>query len=242
MRRQVIQANASDRMQIMSDRINHVRMHLALLLHAQKYQHVADNAHTNCIVHFCAFGRKLWKHITTCKQQTVACTEQYCRVSRDMMAHWDACSKAQNFCRMCTPLRIAKQRVKDRRNKPELPNCREARDLIQHYKECISSDGSCKLCKFLICIKRLPYGPYGLSKWQRHSVLLKHSCCCRDLSCKNPMCIKMKRVLTHTNVCQTKRSDSMVCLEIVRFCLRHTISCTEKKCILSCGMTSSTKN
>ena len=66
-----------------------------------------------------------------------------------------------------------------------------------------------------------------------HSALLKHSCRCQDRTCQIPMCIKMKRVLTHTNMCQGKTAESMVCQEIATFCLNHTIVCTQKDCILS---------
>lgn len=211
----------------MIDKINYVRMHLALLLHGQKYQQVDDNTHSECRVPFCQFGRKLWRHIETCTQQTGSCVEPYCRVSREMLKHWEICSKSQQFCRMCTPLRATKRKPS---KKLQVPNCRTSRNLIRHYKECSSADG-CKKCKIPNYLKGKLCGIRNSAK-KRHSTLLKHSCCCRDKACENPMCIKMKRALTHTNVCQTKRSDSMVCHEIAIFCLHHTIACTEKDCIL----------
>lgn len=218
----------------MTKRINYVRMHLALLLHGQKYQQVDDETHSECRVPFCQFGRKLWRHVGTCSatQETGACTEPYCRVSREMLKHWEICSKSQKFCRMCTPLRIAKR--KQSTAKLQVPNCRASRSLVRHYKECSSMD-NCKKCKYPNYLKRKLHGTQMLAM-KRHSALLKHSCCCRDKKCANPMCIKMKRALTHTNVCQTKRADSMVCRDIATFCLRHTISCTEKHCILSDAM------
>lgn len=221
--------NRMNRLQkTMIDRINYVRMHLALLLHGQKYQQVDDNAHSGCRVPFCQFGRKLWRHIATCTQQTGSCAEPYCRVSREMLKHWEICSKSQKPCRMCTPLRTAKRKSSTNH---QVPNCQTSRYLIRHYKECSSTD-SCKKCQIPNSLKRKLYGPQNLTI-KRRSALLRHSCCCRNKTCTNPMCVKMKRALTHTNICRAKLSDSIVCREIATFCLRHAISCTEKDCILS---------
>lgn len=205
-------------------------MHLALLLHGQKYQKVDDEAHSGCRVPFCQFGRKLWRHIEACTEEAGPCTEPYCRVSREMLKHWEICSKSRQFCRMCTPLRVTKRkRVPSK--KVHVPNCRTTRNLICHYKECTSKD-SCPKCKLPNYLKGKLYGQRTMPK-RRHSMLLKHACVCRDKKCENPMCIKMKRALTHTNVCQTKCSGSMVCREIAIFCLHHTIACTQPDCILT---------
>lgn len=217
--------------QIMTDRINHMRKHLALMLHAKKYQNVTETAHADCRVPFCQSGRKLWHHIVKCTgtPEADSCTEPYCRVSREMLKHWELCSKAQKLCPMCSPLRMPKRR-QPQSNKLQAPNCRTSRETIRHYKDC-NATNDCEMCKIPNYLKRKANGIRRLAK-KRHSTLLKHSCCCRDKTCKNPMCIKMKRALTHTNVCQTMCSDSMLCREIVMFCLHHAISCTEKNCIL----------
>lgn len=225
--------------QMMIERINYVRMHLALLLHGQKYQKVDDATHRECRVPFCQFGRKLWRHIDACTQEIGLCSEPYCRVSREMLRHWEICSKSQRFCRMCTPLRAAKRKRRPSK-KVQVPNCRTSRELVRHYKECSSMD-SCPKCKIPNYLKGKLMGLRPMPK-KRHSMLLKHSCRCRDKTCENPMCIKMKRALTHTNVCRTKCSESMVCREIAIFCLQHTVACTEKECILTNAIDSSDSN
>lgn len=204
------------------------RKRLALLLHARKYQHVDDNAHNNCHVVNCQFARNIWRHITTCTHS--ACTNPQCAYSRNIIEHWEQCAKPYD-CGLCSPLRPPKpEPEKEPPKKFELPDCRTARHLISHYKNCSSIGDSCEMCEIANDLRRKSK---GLRQLKRHSTLLKHSCCCRDKTCKNPMCIKMKRTLTHTNVCRTTCSESMVCREIAVFCLHHSISCTEPDCILS---------
>lgn len=213
---------------INADKATKVRMQLAVLLHAQKYQLVDDNDHKGCTVPFCQIGRDVWKHIKTCTDE-INCSEPRCKVSREILSHWDLCSKNHLYCKVCTPLKVFKEKYT---RKFEVPDCRTSKNLIRHYKECTLMD--CKRCDVLKRLKRRGYGPHSLPN-QRicHSGLLKHSCRCQDRTCKNPMCIKMKRALTHTNVCRLIGSTSTICQEIAIFCLNHSIACTQPNCILS---------
>lgn len=213
---------------IHADKATKVRMQLAVLLHAQKYQQVDDNAHKGCNVPFCQIGRDVWKHIKTCTQE-IDCSEPRCKVSREILTHWEMCSKSQLYCKVCTPLKVAKQKQPKKLN---VPDCQTSRNLIRHYKDCTSMD--CKRCEVLRRLKRRLYGSrHLLNQRVCHSGLLKHSCRCQDKSCKIPMCIKMKRALTHTNVCRSMSPDTMVCQGIAIFCLNHSITCTEPNCILA---------
>lgn len=214
--------------QIMNaDKATKVRMQLAILLHAQKYQHIDDSNHRECQVPFCQIGRVIWKHIKICTPEH-QCTEPRCKISREILSHWEICSKNQLYCKVCTPLKVAKLKHSKR---IEVPNCWTARNLIRHYKMCKLAD--CKRCKISKYIKRRICGP-GIVPNQRvcHSGLLKHSCRCYDKTCQNPMCIKMKRVLVHTNLCRMKRPEPMLCREIILFCLNHSVTCTAHDCIL----------
>lgn len=213
---------------IHSDKATKVRMQLAVLLHAQKYQQVDDIAHKGCAVPFCQIGRDVWKHIKTCTQET-NCSEPRCKVSREILTHWELCSKSQLYCKVCTPLKVAKQKQPKKLN---VPNCQTSRHLVRHYKDCASMD--CKQCEVLRRLKRRACGTRSLLNHRVcHSGLLKHSCRCQDKTCKIPMCIKMKRALAHTSVCRMKSADTLVCQEIAIFCLNHSITCTEHNCILA---------
>lgn len=173
-------------------------------------------------------GRDVLRHITNCKLEE-NCSDARCKTSRQILSHWELCSKTQLYCKVCSPLKVVKFRKSKRF---EVPDCLAARAIIDHYKECTSME--CERCNNVKDLRRKVYGSRGLVKRRIcHSALLKHSCRCQDRTCQIPMCIKMKRVLTHTNICQGKTAQSMVCQDIATFCLNHAIVCTEKDCILS---------
>lgn len=211
-----------------ADKVFKVRLQLAVLLHAQKFQLVDDSMHTRCKVPFCKTGRDVWRHIQSCTVDS-DCSEPKCKVSRQILAHWDLCSKNQLYCKVCTPLKTMKF---GKSKRIEIPDCHTARNLISHFKQCAAFD--CERCESVNELKRKVCGSRALMKQKvNHSALLKHCCRCLDRQCNNSMCLKMKRVRTHTNICRCNTSDSLICQEIATFCLNHCISCTEKDCILS---------
>lgn len=63
---------------------------------------------------------------------------------------------------------------------------------------------------------------------------LVHATKCHDPHCKQPSCIKMKRVITHTRECKlmlsNKWSACKVCKQFVLLCISHAKSCNEDKC------------
>lgn len=209
--------------------------------HFDSYAFTKSITKCDCRVPFCQFGRKLWRHIDACTKtkEVGLCSVPYCRISREMLKHWEICSKSQRFCRMCTPLRTARKRKRPSK-KVQVPNCRASRELVRHYKECSSKD-SCPKCKIPNYLKGKMNGLRTIPK-KRHSMLLKHACRCHDRTCRNPMCIKLKRAAIHCSVCQTECSESTVCREISIFCLQHTIACTEKDCILTSAVDSTDNN
>lgn len=205
------------------------RIRLAVLLHARnQHQHTDYDAHVQCSVPYCQAGRDVWKHISNCMLET-DCSQPHCKSSRQILAHWEKCSKNQFYCKVCTPLKLA---IKKKTRKIQVPDCWSSRDLISHYKECTLMH--CERCKVIKVLNGNVCSSRSLIKRRVcHSGLLKHSCRCQDRTCKIPMCMKMKRVLTHTNICRQSNSNSLLCQEIATFCLNHSIVCTEKDCILS---------
>lgn len=63
---------------------------------------------------------------------------------------------------------------------------------------------------------------------------LVHATQCHNASCKQPSCIKMKRVLTHTRECKLmlsgKWNQCTVCKQFVLLCISHAKSCTTDRC------------
>lgn len=202
------------------------RMQLVVLLHVQKYQDEADILHIGCKIPFCYLARAVWRHMVRCKLK-IACPDFKCRSSHQILAHWDSCRLNKSSCTICDPLKKGKYM----RKRYTVPDCVAARASIDHFKNCTSVD--CKRCDNIVDFRRKALKSRGFgARGPIRSALLNHSCRCQDRTCRNPMCIKMKRVLTHTNMCQSKTTQSMVCQEISTFCLSHTIVCTEKDCIL----------
>uniref|UniRef100_A0A1I8FTS9 histone acetyltransferase n=1 Tax=Macrostomum lignano TaxID=282301 RepID=A0A1I8FTS9_9PLAT len=57
---------------------------------------------------------------------------------------------------------------------------------------------------------------------------LVHACTCRDANCCQQTCMKMKRVLYHTKVCQKKTSNSCsLCKQLIALCCYHAKFCSE---------------
>lgn len=63
---------------------------------------------------------------------------------------------------------------------------------------------------------------------------LVHATQCHNVHCKQPSCIKMKRVLTHTRDCKLMLSGRWnqcnVCKQFVLLCISHAKSCNVDKC------------
>lgn len=203
-----------------------ITQQLILLLHAHKCQKLRRD----CSLPHCKTMKEVLNHMTNCEVNK-DCLVAHCSSSRQIISHWKNCKRPN--CSVCSPIKNHnKGNNSSSRNTINVPDCFTSRNLIRHYKDCISMD--CKQCEDLRRLKRKKLGSKSFFN-QRvyHSGLLKHSCRCTDRTCQNPMCIKMKRVLTHTNVCKTKNANTIVCREIATFCLNHSITCTEKDCILS---------
>ena len=62
---------------------------------------------------------------------------------------------------------------------------------------------------------------------------LVHASQCRDPMCKQPSCIKMKRVLRHTRDCKLRMSGNCtICKQLLLLCHSHAKSCTDDKCLV----------
>lgn len=65
---------------------------------------------------------------------------------------------------------------------------------------------------------------------------LVHATQCHNPHCKQPSCIKMKRVLTHTRECKLmlsgKWNQCTVCKQFVLLCISHAKSCNVEKCLV----------
>ena len=63
---------------------------------------------------------------------------------------------------------------------------------------------------------------------------LVHATQCRDPHCKQPSCIKMKKVLTHTKECKLmlarKWNQCTICKQFVLLCISHAKNCNEDTC------------
>ena len=63
---------------------------------------------------------------------------------------------------------------------------------------------------------------------------LIHATQCRDPHCKQPSCIKMKKVLTHTRECKLmlarKWNQCTICKQFVLLCISHAKNCTDDAC------------
>ena len=63
---------------------------------------------------------------------------------------------------------------------------------------------------------------------------LVHAIHCRDTSCKQPSCNKMKRVLSHTKECRLMLSGKWnmctVCKHFILLCISHAKNCDQDKC------------
>lgn len=208
-----------------------IQTHLVLLLHAHtctkkleaaESNQASDDAANKCIIPACQIMRDVLNHMKTCTSK-LECTTRHCASSRRILMHWQNCTDL--VCQICLP--FAKLSIKNSKNL----ECSASRNMISHYKTCVrASCGDClqlRRYRQIRCVKaRKPM------QWQREK-MLSHSCRCTDQTCKIPQCLKMRRVIGHTKVCNRKVSSSMVCEEIAAFCAHHAVVCTENDCILT---------
>jgi hypothetical protein len=91
---------------------------LLLLRHASKCEAGTPGNPKECpATKHCAQMKKLWSHIAKCKNQH--CSTPHCVSSRYVLSHYHRC-KDQN-CSVCSPVRDAIQRHKDKRSNVDKP-------------------------------------------------------------------------------------------------------------------------
>ena len=60
---------------------------------------------------------------------------------------------------------------------------------------------------------------------------LLHACQCKDIQCKLPGCVKMKRILKHTSDCKLRQSGNCtLCKQFLILCYKHAELCNEQSC------------
>ncbi|XP_035665032.1 uncharacterized protein LOC118408375 [Branchiostoma floridae] len=60
---------------------------------------------------------------------------------------------------------------------------------------------------------------------------LVHACQCRDTSCSQPRCQKMKRLVLHTKSCKRKANGGCpICKQLIALCCYHAKHCQQQKC------------
>lgn len=68
---------------------------------------------------------------------------------------------------------------------------------------------------------------------QRCIQSLVHACRCQEQQCRQPSCIKMKRVVAHTKVCKRKTNGGCpICKQLIALCCYHAKHCNEAKCLV----------
>lgn len=68
---------------------------------------------------------------------------------------------------------------------------------------------------------------------QRCIQSLVHACRCMDQTCRQPSCLKMKRVVAHTKICKRKTNGGCpICKQLIALCCYHAKHCTEVKCLV----------
>lgn len=212
-----------------------IQTHLVLLLHAHscnKRQEAAESNQTNdtfnkCIIPACQMMRDVLTHMKSCTSK-LECTTRHCASSRRILMHWQNCTDL--VCIICEP--FAKLTIKNTKN----IDCSSSRYMVSHYKTCVRTNcGDCLQLRRYRQI-RCGKGRFAARKQQiqpRREKMLSHSCQCMDQTCKIPQCLKMKRVIGHTKVCQRKVNSSVICEEVAAFCAHHAVVCTENNCVLT---------
>lgn len=210
-----------------------VKQHLLLLLHAYKClkrdksnaKEVNKCTHTN--VAHCKAMKDVLTHMQSCKAG-MDCPIPNCSSSRKIISHWIICNRP--YCPVCSSIK---------EHSHQLHFCSSSRFMVSHYKDCTRRN--CKDCCMydsqLIRFRLIRSGESRFTTQKRvrpkRERMIAHSCRCVDQKCKIPLCMKMKRVIGHTKICQRKINNSATCQEIAAFCSHHAIICTEKDCILA---------
>lgn len=68
---------------------------------------------------------------------------------------------------------------------------------------------------------------------QRCIQSLVHACRCTESQCRQPSCMKMKRVVAHTKICKRKTNGGCpICKQLIALCCYHAKHCNEVKCLV----------
>lgn len=68
---------------------------------------------------------------------------------------------------------------------------------------------------------------------QRCIQSLVHACRCQEQQCRQPSCLKMKRVVAHTKICKRKTNGGCpICKQLIALCCYHAKHCNEAKCLV----------
>lgn len=193
---------------------------LILLLRTQIYQNSEEKITT------LKTFKEVLNHMINCEANN-NCSIPHCYSSRQMIRHWNNCNRSD--CSMCSPLLQTIENSISKSN-AQCTNrvCSASYKKIKFYDNCTIFD--CDSCVHLGRVKQHNKERI-FGKFVPREALLKHSCRCRDRSCKIPMCIKIRRVIGHTKVCHRKVNSSFVCKEILSFICNHVKMCKENDCV-----------
>lgn len=217
------------------ERMRLVRKQLAWMLHAHeclKYEENKKSVKKECSMpSSCKVMKEVLVHVRTCTFFT-DCSFELCVSTRAILYHWIACIHSD--CILCSPQRKATA-LENTKNF----ECAASRDFVSHFKTCGKDVFQCDYCQKIKTFQKIQdfrRMVFRKPTQKRQETMLVHSCHCTDPKCKIPQCLKMKRVLTHTKLCNRKVHSSSVCQEVAVFCSHHAIVCTEDDCLLVRGI------
>lgn len=182
-------------------------------------------SHTSaCKYSNCQMIKDVLRHMRSCRLGA-DCKTPLCIECHQLVAHFNKCVSLE--CPVCKNIR----RIAWRRRENQY--CAKSCEMIQHYKQCALAN--CASCK---CVNELRPArtPDIERRAPRREAMLAHACRCRDRGCRQPMCIKIRRVVGHTKVCNGKTTNSAICREVFSFCCRHAIVCRDVNCVITDGL------
>lgn len=169
----------------------------------------------------CPMMKDILNHMKTCRAGN-SCTLPSCIECNELMAHFKNCNNLE--CPVCEKLRyIAWKKAENR-------FCANSYEMITHYKTCAVI--SCALCKYMHRMKNAPPRFIDLNQKSREKSVAR-ACQCRDRKCIHPICIKIRRVISHSKVCNRRSNSSAICREVFTFCCKHAVFCKEPHCVLA---------
>lgn len=176
---------------------------------------------STCKYSNCQMIKNVLRHMRLCRLGT-DCKTPLCVECHQLVAHFNKCVNLE--CPVCKNIRRIAWRQRENQY------CAKSCEVIQHYKQCALINCSC--CKYMHQLKptRTRLAERDAPK---REVLLAHACRCQDRSCRQPMCIKIRRVISHTKVCNGKTNNSAICREVFSFCCQHAIVCRDANCVIT---------